>query len=233
MGCSGKLVTLYEKHMLPSPDWPEGKNMLMTGEVVGTLDNYKGSYQYPFLDSYLWHRNGSNIRMFGVKTEDEVRLTLHDDTGNNKPVIFTLAAEGEGEQKQCSASCGEKTFSRPCESYHDGEKFVWYVLEQTNNHMAVYRVGSRQPEAFINNVDVDESINFNHYRTYNPSSKQFSTWDFQGVNLSTDDLPEEIQVNPFVEVGLKRIIKGHLKHLRFKWHCEWAREREGGGEGGM
>lgn len=99
--------------------------------------------------------------------------------------------------------------------------------------MAVYRAGSRLPEAFINNVDVDDSINFNQYRTYSASSKNPAIWDFQGVKLSADDLPSDFQVNPFVEVGLKRVIKGHLKHQRFQWHCEWARQREGGGGGDL
>lgn len=101
VGCSGKLVQLFEKHMLPEPDWTEGKTMLMTGEYLVTASDYKASYKYPFLESYLWRKNGSNIRVFGVKTDDEVRLTLHDDTGTSKPVIFTLGGEGEGDQKQC------------------------------------------------------------------------------------------------------------------------------------
>ena len=201
---------------MPPVDVVTEELQLTTNELLLTRDGTE-SFIYQFPNPMLRVMKGTTINVFGIKNPGDFTLRLYSVEDNPSPEAFTISKSGKGwkvEYKSASQEY-EDVFDMP------KDKFVWFIIEKTNEYLALYRIGEAKPILKASNTDLNTKFNFNTLQKFRVSSNEKANWDFLGYKYDKKEALRSVKY-PFSDDALQTIKKSYkdvTNHLR---RCEYA-----------
>lgn len=148
---------------------------LDTDELVVTRRG-GDSHVYQFPNPALRVTDGTTVSLFGVMTSGD--FTLHllplEDPLKSKPFTLTKTSKGWDVEYLSVSRHYEDSFDIP------KDKYVWFIIERTNNYLALYRVPDTNRVLMVSNNVLKKKVNFNKLQNFRASSTEVAFWDFLG-----------------------------------------------------
>lgn len=189
---------------------------LATGEILVTGPD-KESFIYNFPNPAFRVTDGTTVSVFGVKTGGDFQLWLYSLEDNPKPEPFIIAKSEKGWKVQYESASHEyeDLFEMP------KDKFVWFIIERTNDYLALYRAGEAKPVLTASNKVLKTKLNFNTLQKFKVSSKEEALWDFLGYQYEKNAVAKTTKY-PFLEAVVQKMKKAYKDVVAHLKRCEYA-----------
>ncbi|MPC73666.1 hypothetical protein E2C01_068002 [Portunus trituberculatus] len=189
---------------------------LATAEILVTGPG-KESFIYNFPNPAFRVTEGTTVSVFGVKTAGNFKLWLYSFEDNPNPEPFTIAKSEKGWKVQYGSASHkyEDLFEMP------KHKFVWFLIERTNDYLALYRAGEAKPVLTAGNKVLKTNLNFNTLQKFKVSSKEEARWDFLGYQYEKQPVTNATKY-PFLESVVQKIKKAYREVISHLKRCEYA-----------
>lgn len=176
-----------------------------------------GSYTYDFPNPMLRVKDGTTVSVFGVKTTSDFTLQLYSIEATPKPEPFTITKTDKGWKVQYTSASREyeDAFNMP------KDKFVWFIIERTNDYLALYRAGEAKPILTASNKVLKTRLNFNTLQRFRVSSKEDALWDFLGYFFKLKDMGN-IPKKPFLDTVVQKVKKGYADATNHLARCAFV-----------
>lgn len=200
----------------PPPDVVTEDLQLAINEMLLTRAGNE-SFIYHFPNPALRVMDGTTINVFGIKTTGGFTLQLYPLADNPKPAIFTITKSDKGWKVQYLSAWHK--YKNPFKMPKD--KFVWFIIERTNDYLALYRVGEAKPVLTASNKVLKTKLNFNTLQRYRISSTKDALWDFLGYRYDRGEVGKPPKY-PFLGTVVQKVRKsygGVDAHLK---RCDYA-----------
>lgn len=204
----------------PPLDVPAEELQLTTNEILLTRPGSE-SFIYNFPNQAFRVTEGTTVNVFGVKTAGDFRLWLYSLEDNPKPEAFTIAKSEKGWKVQYGSASHEyeDLFEMP------KDKFVWFLIERTNDYLALYRAGEAKAVLTASNKVLNTNLNFNTLQRFKVSSKEEALWDFLGYQYKKQEAGKATKY-PFLETVVQKVKKAYKDVVAHLKRCEYADANE-------